>query len=118
MDKKASRLRVRRLQVLVLPAEAVAIKSNAANCGLSASAYLRSLGLHYKPKTILDYKAVTEMAKVNGDLGRLGGILKMWLTNDERLKALGKEQVVPKINNLLDEIQSTQGLLLETVKKV
>jgi len=118
MDKKFSRQRVRRVQVLLLPVEAVAVKNNAANCGLSVSAYLRSLGLHYKPKTILDYKAVVELAKVNGDMGRLGGLLKMLLTNDERLKAMGKEQAVPKINNVLDEIQFMQFLLLEIMKKV
>ena len=118
MDKKSSRQRIRRFQVLLLPTEAVAIKSHAANCGVSVSAYLRELGLHYKPKTILDYKAAIQLAKVNGDLGRLGGLLKMWLTNDERLTFLGKEQGVVRINGLLDEIQSTQCLLLELVKKV
>ena len=118
MDNKSSRQRIRRLQVLALPDEAVAIKSHATNCGLSVSAYLRDLGLHYKPKTILDDKAVTQLAKVNGDLGRLGGLLKMWLTNDERLVFLGKEQVVARINSLLDEIQTSQGLLLEAIRKV
>ena len=118
MDKKSSRQRIRRLQVLALTDEAVAIKSNAANCGMSVSAYLRDLGLHYKPKTILDYKAAIQLGKVNGDLGRLGGLLKMWLTNDERLKFLGKEQAVARINRLLDEIQSMQGLLLDAIRKV
>lgn len=102
----------------VLDGEMTDIKSNAATCGLSIAAYLRTLGLQYKPKGILDNKAVNELAKVNGDLGRLGGLLKMLLTNDERLKSMGKDQVMPKINDLLDQIQSAQGLLLEAAKKV
>jgi hypothetical protein len=118
MKKARSRQRVKQLQVPVLPSEIVTIKTNAANCGLPVAAYLRTLGLEYKPKTILDAKAVGELAKVNGDLGRLGGLLKMLLTNDERLKALGKDQVMPKITTILDEIQSMQGLLLEAVKRV
>ena len=118
MDKKTSRQRIRRIQVLLLPAEAAAIKSHATNCSLSASAYLRNLGLHYRPKSNVDADAVMEMIKSNGDQGRLGGLLKMWLTNDERLKLLGKEQIVPKINKLLDEIQATQALLFEKVKKL
>jgi len=118
MDKKSSRQRAKRLQVPVLPAEAVAIKAHAAHCRLSVAAYLRNLGMHYQPKSIVDADAVIEMVKINGDLGRLGGLLKMWLTNDERLKLFGKEQMVLKINNLLDKIQSTQALLFEQAKKL
>jgi hypothetical protein len=111
MDKKSSRQRIRRFQVLLLPAEAVAIKSHAANCSLSVSAYLRNLGLHYRPKSNVDADAVMEMVKVNGDLGRLGGLLKMWLTNEERLKP-------EQINSLLDDIKSILAALLEKVKKL
>ena len=118
MKKKQSRRRVQKLQVPVLPAEAIEIKSNAADCGLAVAAYLRNVGLKYKPNSILDYKAISELVKVNADLGRLGGLLKMWLTNDERLKLFGKELVVAKINGLLDEIQLTQIALLEVAKKV
>ena len=118
MKKKPSRQRVKQLQVPVLPAEDVAIKRNAANCGLSIAAYLRTLGLEYKPKSILDNKSVGEMVKINGDLGRLGGLLKMLLTNDERLKAIGKEQIMPTINGILEEIKTTQSLLLAAAQKV
>ncbi len=116
MKKKPSRQRVQPLKVWALPAEAIAIKANAANCSLSVSAYLRNLGMHHHPKTTLDADAVIALAKVNGDLGRLGGLLKMLLTNDERLKSLGKD--IPKINDLLDQIHVSQALLLEKVKQV
>ena len=118
MQKRPSRQRVKKLQVPVLATEAEVIKSNAAKFGLPVAAYLRTLGLNHQPKTILDSKAVIELAKVNGDLGRLGGLLKMFLTNDEKLKLLGKEEVAAKIHALLDDMQTTQGLLLETVNKV
>ena len=118
MQKKPSRQRVQPLKVWALPAEATVIKANAAKFGLPVSAYLRTLGLNHQPKTILDSKAVIELAKVNGDLGRLGGLLKMFLTNDEKVKLLGKEQTALKIDALLSEIQTTQALLLETVNKV
>ena len=117
MKQKPSRQRVKPLKVWALPAEAVAIKANAGNCGMSVSAYLRTLGLHYKPRGILDANAVLEMSKVNADLGRLGGLLKMLLTNDERLEALGKEKTLPKIHELLDDIQTTQAVLLEAAQK-
>jgi hypothetical protein len=116
--KKPSRRRIQQVHVPVLPAEMTDIKRNAANCGLSVSAYLRNLGLQYRPKTILDANSVLELVRVNGDLGRLGGLLKMLLTNDEKVKALGKEQVTAKIYSLLEEIEVTQALLFETVKRV
>jgi hypothetical protein len=116
--KKPSRQRIQSLKVWVLPAEASAIKSNAKDCSLPVAAYLRNLGLNYKPKTILDANSVLELVKVNGDLGRLGGLLKMLLTNEEKVKALGKEQVAAKIDSLLEEIEATQALLFETVKRV
>ncbi len=118
MSNKSSRQRIRRLQVPVLPAEAAAIKSYATNCRLSVAAYLRNVGLHYQPKTVFDADIGLELVRINGDLGRLGGLLKMWLANDERLKLFGTGQIVPKINNLLDEIQLTQRLLFEKVSKL
>ena len=118
MNKKSSRQRVRRLQVPVLPVEEAAIKSHATNCRLSVAAYLRSVGLHYQPKTVFDADIGLELVRINGDLGRLGGLLKMWLANDERLKLFGAGQIVPKINNLMDEIQLTQRLLFEKVSKL
>lgn len=118
MDKKPSRKRIQQLQVPVLPAEAAAIKSHATNCRLSVAAYLRNVGMHYQPKTVFDADIGLELVRINGDLGRLGGLLKMWLTNDERLKLFGAGQIVPKINSLLDEIQSTQRLLFEKVNQL
>ena len=118
MGNTSSEKRIQRLRVPVSPAEAVAIKSYATNCHLSVAAYLRELGLRYQPKTVFDADIGLELVRINGDLGRLGGMLKMWLTNDERLKLFGKEQTVPKINGLLDEIQVTQALLFQKVNKL
>jgi hypothetical protein len=32
-------------------------------------------------KSILDQNSIADLAKVNADQGRLGGLLKLWLTN-------------------------------------
>ncbi len=118
MEKQKSRRRVRQVHVPVLPSEMTELKRNAGACGLSLAAYLRTVGLHYQPKGVFDTNAVLELAKVNGDLGRLGGLLKMWLTNDDRLKKIGKEEVVPVINGILNEIVTAQTQLLEAAKRV
>ncbi len=116
MQTKPSRQRGKQLHVPVLPAEAAAIKANAAIYGLPVAAYLRSVGLQHEPKTMLDTHAVLELAKINADLGRLGGLLKMWLSNDERVK--GHPQMVPRIDSLLTDIEITQALLFEAARKL
>ena len=119
MEKKQpSRRRVQRLNVPVLPSEKITIKRHAAHRGLSVAAYLRDSGLLYQPKVILDHHAVGELVKVNADLVRLGGVLRMWLSNDERLGTLSKEQLGPMINGVLDEIVATHAELFKAVQKI
>jgi hypothetical protein len=101
---KATRKSGRHLRVPVLPEEETAIKENAAACQLSVAAYLRNVGMGYLPQSRLDQKALLDLLHLHGDLGRLGGLLKMWLANDERLGALD-------IRKLYDDIVRTQGEL-------
>jgi hypothetical protein len=42
---------------------------------------------------IVDHKQVEELARINGDLGRLGGLLKLWLTNDARTAQFGESTI-------------------------
>ncbi len=79
-----SEVREYALRVWVAPEEKEQIQTNAESCSLSCSAYLRQLGLGYIPASKLDAAAMRQLAKVNGDMGRLGGLLKMILTNQER----------------------------------
>lgn len=94
------------------------IDQNAKNVGLSTSTYLRNIGIGIEVKGILDQKAVGDMAKVNADLGRLGGLLKMWLSNDERLAMFNQEQVKASILEALGKIKTAQDELLKTVKRL
>ena len=50
---------------------------------------LRAAGLNQPIRSVLDHDAVRDLAKVNGDQGRLGGLLKLWLM--ERARAGGSE---------------------------
>lgn len=67
------------LYVWVSAEERAEVERRAASTGLSVSAYLRSLGLGHEPRSVYDLEAVGALAAVNGDLGRLGGLLKLWL---------------------------------------
>jgi hypothetical protein len=101
-----------------MPEEKKMIDQNAKNVGLSTSTYLRNIGIGIEVKGILDQKAVGDMAKVNADLGRLGGLLKMWLSNDERLAMFNQEQVKASILEALGKIKTAQDELLKTVKRL
>ena len=55
--------------------ERARIEERAKAVGLSVSTYLRTAGLGHPIKSVLDHAAVMDLAKVNGDKGRLGGLL-------------------------------------------
>ena len=67
---------------------------------------------------ILDYQRVDDLARINGDLGRLGGLLKLWLTNDEKLAIYGRPQIQQTILGVLDAIQENQTAIRSTMAAV
>lgn len=46
---------------------------------MSRSSYLRALGLNTPIRSVVDLAALADLAKVNSDLGRAAGLLKLWL---------------------------------------
>jgi hypothetical protein len=90
-------------RVLVTPAERAAIRANADACGLPVSKFLRALGLGYAPAAKLDAAAVKDLLRVSGDLGRLGGLLKMYLTDRDKFNTT---QVI-SVARLLEQIEAT-----------
>lgn len=114
MEKNPTRKHGRHLRVPVLPDEENEIKANAVNAGLTTAEYLRRLGLGYQIHSALDKQHIIELSKINADLGRLGGLIKLWLTNDERLV-----HIEPKTMTIvLDRIKATQVAMLEVVNKL
>jgi hypothetical protein len=85
---------------------------------LSVSRYLRDVGMGYEPQSVIDAELVRQLSKINGDQGRLGGLLKLWLTNDDRLYRDQPERLRRVIVGALDRIADLQGAMLELVKKV
>lgn len=112
--KKPTRKGSTPIVVRVTPDEKSAIDFFAKQTGRSTSAYLRLLGLGYMPKSIVDNEKVLELARINGDLGRLGGLLKLWLTNDTRTAQFGEST----IRATLARIEATQDKMLEIMKSV
>ena len=92
------------IKVYCLPDERAAIEANAQASGMSTSAYLLAVGQGYQVKGVTDFENVRELVRVNGDLGRLGGLLKLWLTDDPRTARFGDDTILA----LLGRIEATQ----------
>ena len=112
--KTPTRKNGRHLRVPVLPNEENQIKSNSATAGLSIAEYLRRISLGYQIQSSIDKDYILQLAKINGDLGRLGGLLKLWLTQDKRVAHFDLQTI--KI--LLTGIKTTQDAMFEVVKKL
>ena len=102
--KREPRSRVLPMKVFVTEAERARIEQRAKAAGLSLSAYLRAAGLNQPIRSILDHDAVRELAKVNGDQGRLGGLLMLWLV--ERAGQGAPEIEVRRVLDRVGEIQT------------
>lgn len=69
------------IKVWVTAEERAEITARAEQSGLSQSAYLRAAGLKHPIRSVYDLRAVADLGKVNGDLGRVAGLLKLWLAD-------------------------------------
>lgn len=94
------------------------IEQMARETGESASSYLRLLGLGYQPRSKVDLEQVRHLLKVNGDLGRLGGLLKLWLSDDPKLDEFKGEPIRRIIRGVLAKIEGTQETMREVARSV
>jgi hypothetical protein len=105
--------KARPLKVLLSPTERRDIEQRAGATGLAPSGYLRSLGLGYQPKSMLDQRLIQDLAKVNADQGRLGGLLKLWLSERP-----GTGASTVDVRRLLNEIEAVQRRLKAVVERL
>ena len=108
-----ARDRINHLQVVVNGDERRRIQERAQDAGLSVSAYLRAVGLGKAIRPAADHAAVLALAKINGDQGRLGGLLKLWLVDRP-----GRGASESEVRQLLDRISELQGRLADAVGRV
>ena len=85
------------------------IERRAGECNLSVSAYLRKSGLGQRTRSALDGAVAMDLLKVNGDLGRLGGVLKLLLSEKASLEVANIRSLLEKIDNTMDEIRRKAG---------
>ena len=103
--------RPKMIPVRVTEEEKTAIEANAAACSQGASTYLRALGLHTPIQSTLDHEAVLALLRLNADQGRLGGLLKLWLTDEEKARGMVRD-----VRALLHQIEAAQREIRSVLK--
>ena len=113
-EKPSAGKRKQHLRVPVLAQEKGLIEEKAQQAGMSVARYLREVGQGYRIGGVVDCEQVRELARVNGDLGRLGGLLKLWLTNDERAAQFG-EATIRAVLSRIEHTQDQMGKVMMAV---
>lgn len=110
---RGTRPRKHRIDVWVTDDERATIADRAADAGLSLSAFLRAAGLNQPIRTVFDLDAVVALSKVNGDLGRVAGLLKLWLATKR-----GQGASPAEVESLMTQFRELQQKILETAGRL
>lgn len=95
------------------------ISERANEAGMSRSGYLRALGLNSPIRSVVDLTAVADLAKVNGDLGRVAGLLKLWLAekNGQGASSVEVERMMVEFRELQAGIREKMSAVVFTRKR-
>ncbi|MHB8285070.1 MAG: plasmid mobilization protein [Caulobacteraceae bacterium] len=107
-----------RIQVCVSVEEGRRIEEAAQVAGMSVSAYLRALGLGYRPMAAVDLEEALKLNHLGSNLGRLGGLLKLWVSAGPRPERYTAAEFKAVINELLDLVRANQESMRRTAKGV
>jgi hypothetical protein len=59
-------------------------------------------------QSTVDQKAILDLVHINADLGRLGGLIKMWLASNETFQSSSGQAMQRKLEGTLNEIRGLQ----------
>lgn len=98
--------------------EKAELTRKAAAAGMSNAAFLRAVGLNTPIQARADLEAVFELVKVNGDLGRVAGLLKLWLAEKrgQGARPVDVEKVMIEFRRLQTLIVGTMSAIVYTRK--
>ena len=121
--KSEKRIKGKIIPVRVSDVEEEVISKKAKEHSLPPSTYLRMAGLNKRIKNTVDSQLVIEVGRLRADLGRLGGLLKAWLspsepsigTHPEGQDFIKKEK--KEVQGLLKQIEQINFSIEEALKK-
>ncbi|GDP33570.1 hypothetical protein BvCmsOUNP001_01813 [Escherichia coli] len=93
--------------------EKAELADRAAQSGLSLSAYMKAAGLNAPIRARADLSAVADLVRVNGDLGRVAGLLKLWLAEKRGQSARSMD-----IEKVMIEFRALQASIREKMSTI
>ncbi|MGE4411071.1 MAG: CopG family transcriptional regulator [Sphingobium sp.] len=110
--KKEGMTRGRTMRFRVTDDEGREIEERAASAGLTSSAYVRAAALNHPIRSVYDLRAVRDLGKINGDLGRVAGLLKLWLADHRGFGAKPAE-----VEKMMEEFRVLQTRLSDGMQR-
>lgn len=116
--KDTKQKRTHHIDSRLTPEEYQMIVSKAKATGYTASEYMRRVACGYPLQSMVDQLAVNELIHMRSDMGRLGGLFKKWLSEQEgRSGSLGSRSY-QEIDNIVSMILKNQESLLNIAEKI
>lgn len=106
------------IKVCCTPEERQTLIEKARQCGLPVSNFLRSVGLGLGVISVLDHKRIDDLVRVNGDLGRMGGLLKLWLQSKDINASATRIVCQSQIQETLTLVRANQARMEAVIKQV
>ncbi|HBA6794155.1 TPA: conjugal transfer protein TraJ [Escherichia coli] len=115
---RGTRPRGQRIEVWVNNDEKAELADRAAQSGLSLSAYMKAAGLNAPIRARADLSAVADLVRVNGDLGRVAGLLKLWLAEKrgQSARSMDIEKVMIEFRALHASIREKMSAIVGSRK--
>lgn len=103
------------IKVFVTEDERAELVERAAQAGMSQSAFLRAVGLNEPIRSVVDLQAVADLGKINGDLGRVAGLLKLWLAEKrgQGARPVDVEGIMKNFRKLQSEVLAIMSRVIK-----
>lgn len=77
---------------------------------------MRNVSIGYRVQSNVNAEQARELIRLKGDMGRLGGLLKLLLSNEERFDGMTGERLQFETMKLLGEISENQKRVRSAIK--
>lgn len=109
---RGTRPRSTRIDVWVTQEEREGIGERAAQANLSASAYLRTVGLTYPVPKMINRATLDEFVRLSRELNEVGGLLKAWLDEKPGQANVDVPSLMRSLNRIKGEMKDIAPQLL------
>jgi hypothetical protein len=115
---RGTRPRSTRIDVWVTQEEREGIGERAAQANLSASAYLRTMGLTYPVPKMINRDTLDEFVRLSSELNEVSGLLKAWLDEKPGQADVDVPSLMRSLNRIRGEMKDIAPQLLNERESV